>query len=185
MSTDTYIPFEDIEVESLLNQLAYDSTTPKFIEIESIVMHLIELDRTLEVSYRVHLFDGDLTEHLYSCGKDISTLLGVGTLQCLYVQQDCLQQLYRCLLGEKLTFPPSIRKIREARNMYAGHPAGRQIIPQFDLAGIQAIPFDESKEAPDGVFFEEILAEQRQFVKRTISEIIMKRQDGNIKIYMD
>ena len=139
MSPDIYIPFEDIEVGWLLNQITYDSTTPKFIEIESIVMHLIELERALEVSYKVHLFDGELAELLYSCDKDISTLLGVGTLQCLYVQQDCLQQLYRCLLGEKLSFPPNIRTIREARNMYAGQPTGRQIIPQFDLAGIQAI----------------------------------------------
>lgn len=80
-------------------------------------------------------------ENAKSIGKEgRSTLLIYGLLQSLFLQQDGLYHLYKCIVDDKIKQAPFFDKfafdkdIREVRNDIAGHPTNRKTSEFYFIA---------------------------------------------------
>ena len=100
--------------------------TPRNFEQDSDVLDIIDLIEDSQIAIE----DFESAESLGKQGR--STLLIYGLLQSLFLQQDGLYHLYKCVVNENIkqtdffdTFSFD-KDIREVRNDIAGHPTNRK-----------------------------------------------------------
>lgn len=164
---------KETEIFNKLNKLKYDSTTPNFIEIESLVVSMVQIAQVLDYCKNAYVLDSKLIDIMYHHGKEQLVINGVGLLQMLFYQQNCISKLYKYITNKKLTLPDEIKKIRNARNLMIGHPEDRGFIPLFYSYGCEVLSFDEENENAGSIYYEDIICRQENFIKDILDELVI------------
>lgn len=160
-----YQEFEETIIFKKLNKLKYDSCTPKFVDIESIVISMIDIDRVLQFCKVEFPKERDFHEF------EQNMINGMGLLQLLVYQQNCLKKLYKDLTGGNLVFTKEIKDIRELRNSIVGHPDERGYIPRFYDMFCDACSFDEESEM--GIFiYSDLIDIQDKYINNIIDYLV-------------
>lgn len=165
--------YKETRIFKKLNKLKYDSATPNFIEIESLVISIQQTDEVLDYCKHAYALDSPISNIMYKMGKEQAFINGIGLLQTLFYQQNCIKKLYKFLTNDSLKVPEDIDRIRKARNFLAGHPDDRKYIPDFTFHGCDGYSFDEEAIYRETIYYEEIIIRQEKFVSNVLNKLIV------------